>query len=238
VAWSPDGRTLAAITGDPKGNTSQVGHLYEWNAGNEQLLVSIQRAQFGDRVAFSPDGSQVATSWGDPHVIIYDVRSKRVARTLITKQGDQSLAYTHDGTLATGSWAGIVQLWNPASGAQLGRPTLVAAAPTTDISFDPSGDTFVTSGGSDGFPKLWTTSTLQQLGSDLPGDPGAWVNQAYTPDGRDIIVVSQTGRGWIWPATLGQWEQRACQVAGRNLTQEEWSRYVTGKPYSTICPGA
>jgi hypothetical protein len=150
--------------------------------------------------------------------------------------GRDATRNTPGGQLATGSAAGIVQLWNPSTGAELGRPTQVAPATTTNISFDPGGDTFVTSGGGDGIPKLWTTSTLQQLGSDFPGDPGAWLNQAYTPDGREIIVVSQTGRGWVWPATLPAWEHRACQVAGRNLTHEEWSRFVAGKPYTTVCP--
>lgn len=84
-------------------------------------------------------------------------------------------------------------------------------------------------------PRRRTTATLQQLGSDFPGDPGSWLNQAYTPDGRGIIVVSQSGRGWIWPATPSAWKQHACSVAGRNLTREEWSRYVTGKAYSRIC---
>jgi WD40 repeat protein len=65
------------------------------------------------------------------------------------------------------------------------------------ISFDPSGRTFVTSGGSDGVPKLWSTSTLQQLGSDFPGHPGAWLNAVYTPGGSRIIVFSYTGRGWV-----------------------------------------
>ena len=83
------------------------------------------------------------------------------------------------------------------------------------------------------------TTRVRSSSSDpiSPVTLGRGVNQAHTPDGRSIIVVSQSGRGWIWPATLGAWEQRACKVAGRNLTTEEWRRYVTGKPYSTICPG-
>ena len=236
VGWSANGRAVAAITSDVTGPNTQQGWLYLVNASTGHPLVApVKRPQFGDRVALSPDSNMVATSWGDNRVIIYSTSSGRVQRVLRTEGTYAVLAYTPAGEFATGTGSGIVQLWNPRTGAALSRPTQVAPAATTNISFDPTGRTFVTSGGSDGIPKLWTTATLQQLGSDFPGDPGSWLNQAYTPDGRDIIVVSQTGRGWIWPATLTAWEQHACNVAGRNLSPEEWSRYVTGKAYSRIC---
>ena len=121
------------------------------------------------------------------------------------------------------------------TGGEVGTPTQVAAAPVAGIAFDPSGDTFVTSGGSDGVAKLWSTRTLQQLGADLPGAPGTWLGAEYTPSGRDIVVVSRSDQGWIWPARLSDWEAQACRVAGRNLTREEWSRYVGGRSYATVC---
>jgi WD40 repeat protein len=236
VGWSANGRAVAAITSDVTGPNSQEGWFYLVNARTgHPLAAPVKRPQFGDRVAFSPDSATVATSWGDDRVIIYGTSSGRVQRVLRTKGTDAALSYSPAGVFATGTGSGIVQLWNPRTGEPLSRPTQVAPAPTTTISFNPTGTTFITSGGSDGIPKLWTTATLQQLGSDLPGDPGSWLNQSYTPDGRHIIVVSQSGRGWIWPATLAAWEQHACSVAGRNLTPEEWSRYVTGRAYSRIC---
>jgi WD40 repeat protein len=236
VAWSANGRAVAAITSDVTGPNTQDGWFYLLSAPTgHPLSAPVKRPQFGDRVAFSPDGTTIATSWGDNRVIMYNTSSGHVDRVLRTDGTYAVLAYSPTGDLATGTGSGIVQLWNPHTGVALSRPTQVAPASTTNISFDPTGKTFVTSGGSDGIPKLWTTATLQQLGSDFPGDPGSWLNQAFTPDGRDIIVVSQTGRAWAWPATLGAWERHACAVADRDLTREEWSRYVTGKAYSTIC---
>jgi WD40 repeat protein len=236
VGWSANGRVVVAITSDATGPNTQEGWFYLVNAGTgHPLAAPVKRLQFGDRVAFSPDSTTVAASWGDDRVIMFSTSTGRAQRVLRTDGTDAVLAYSPTGEFATGTGSGIVQLWNPRTGAALSRPTQVAPAPTTNISFNPTGNTFITSGGSDGIPKLWTTATLQQLGSDFPGDPGSWLNQAYTPDGRNIVVVSQTGRAWIWPATLSAWEQHACDVAGRNLTSEEWSRYVTGKAYSRIC---
>jgi WD40 repeat protein len=145
------------------------------------------------------------------------------------------VTFAPDGTLASGSWSGIVSLWNPHTGQAVAHPVLTEAAPVSSISFDPTGDTFATVGGSSGTPRLWTTSTLQQFGSDLPGGQGRWGNAAFTPDGRSLLVVFDDGTADRWPVTVAAWEQQACKVAGRSLTSEEWARFVRGHTYSTTC---
>ncbi len=166
-----------------------------------------------------------------------DPGTGHVLRTLRPETGANALAFAPDGTLATGSWAGIVTLWNPRTGASIGHPTLVAPAPVASIAFDPSGKTFATAAGPSGHAKLWASATLQQVGSDLPGGDGLWGRAAYTPDGRTLFVVFADGSASRWPVTSSAWEAHACAVAGRNLTREEWSRFVTGQPYATTCPG-
>jgi hypothetical protein len=64
---------------------------------------------------------------------------------------------------------------------------------------------------------------------------GLWSDAIFTPDGRALIAVYDDGRGTIWPTTLRAWEQHACAVAARTLTRAEWTRYVTGHPYSRVC---
>ena len=95
---------------------------------------------------------------------------------------------------------------------------------------------FATAGGSDGLAKLWATSTARQFGSNLPGNPGRWGNAIFTPDGKNLIVVYDDGTGFVWPVWLPAWQAHACAVAGRNLTREEWSRYVPGHAYAAVCP--
>jgi len=31
-------------------------------------------------------------------------------------------------------------------------------------------------------------------------------------------------------------ENNACAVAGRNLTHDDWSQFITGYKYSQVCP--
>ena len=92
-------------------------------------------------------------------------------------------------------------------------------------------------GGSDGLAKLWTTKTKQQFGAAFPGNPGQFGSVRYTPDGSKLIVVYQDGKAFVWPVSLRAWADHACAVAGRNLTREEWSRFVGGHRYVNVCPG-
>ena len=135
------------------------------------------------------------------------------------------------------SFAGIVQLWNTATGQAVGHPLHADSLPIASIAFDPSGARFVTTGGSDGTAKLWFTSTLQQEGAALQGDsPTSWGNAAFSSGGRKLIVAYDNGQALEWPVTPASWEQHACAVAGRNLSREEWARFVTDYSYASVCP--
>src|SRR5262249_56578508 len=123
---------------------------------------------------------------------IYDATTGRRERSLHLYGGRQAegvystLAFAPNGTLATGTVYGILQLWNPQTGVSVGGPRLVASAPVSSIAFAPSGNVLATTGGSDGLTKLWVTRGLQQFGSDLPGSSGYWGNAMYTSDGSKL----------------------------------------------------
>jgi hypothetical protein len=87
-------------------------------------------------------GTTVGVAHEDSTVALLDARTGRTERILhlAGAPGFSAAAFSPDGTLATGTWAGILQRWKPASGTQIGAPTLVAAAPVASISFDPAGE--------------------------------------------------------------------------------------------------
>ena len=41
----------------------------------------------------------------------------------------------------------------------------------------------------------------------------------------------------LWDVSTQGWSDRACRIAGRNLTYDEWLRYLgKDKPYAKVCP--
>jgi WD40 repeat protein len=253
LTFSPDGQFLAASDSSTSNEAaSAIGPLAQhgnhvdwlaiWRASNGRLVVGQTLLGAGPSpygvLAFSPHGKLLAASRPDGSVQILDPSTGQFRQTLHPLGADEtvSLSFAPDGTLATGTRGGIIQLWNPASGDQIAGPVAVAAGPVTSIAFDPTGQRFATTGGQDGTVKLWSSSTLQQEGTALNTEQGVATTATFGLGGKALLVVDGHGHGFTWPTSLPAWEQRACTVAGRNLTRAEWARYLPGHPYTQVCP--
>jgi WD40 repeat protein/class 3 adenylate cyclase len=217
-----------------------------WRDGRlvrKPLNLSTSGNPASDLVALTADGATAAVAPNppggqSPRVLVIDALTGGVERTITVQNASGSvtaLAFAPDGTLATGNWSGIVNLWNPRTGQPIGHPTLVAPAPVASIAFSPDGTRFATSGGSSGGTRIWETATQQQLGADFPGGAGQWGTVAYTPDSRFLLSLFGDGTAYRWPVSPSAWANHACEVAGRNFTPEEWSRFVGGRSYSKVC---
>ena len=242
VAFSPRGDLVAAVAANQSaaGPNIPIGLAAVWQASSGRLRWKrIHRQGPADALGFARDDKRLALSFEVGPVggidQLVDPRTGKIERILRPIDSSLSMAFSPDGTLATGTWSGIVQRWDASSGKALGHPVLAVPAPVGSISFDASGAELATGGGSDGFVKLWETATLQQLGSTFPGSPGRWANALFTPDGAKLVTLYEDGRGAVWPATPRAWEEHACSVAGRDFTREEWSRYVSGRSYERTC---
>jgi len=234
IAFDHGGDLVAAADEAYRGNTP-LGTLELWRVDGRQVAkVRLDSPTYA--VAFSPDGTLVAVGTDSGKAVLVDTATGKVERTILPLGGSvTAVAFSPAGTLGTGTWAGIVQLWNPATGKEIGKPVLAQPSPIASLDFDAKGDTFSTSGGSDGTAKLWTTATLQQVGSAFQSDPSQWGTARFTPDGSHLVVLYGDGTGFVWPTTVAAWAAHACVVAGRNLTREEWRRYVPHRSYGPVC---
>ena len=236
LSFAPDEPLVAAV--DQRRTSGQTrGRLAIWRTDTGERSSPVDLPAEGRSIAFSPDGDKLAVGLDDGQVLVIDAATRHVAHSLHpTGAPNVALAFAPDGTLLTGSWAGTVQRWDAASGEELGRATLVSAGPVGSISFGRDGGLFATTGLADGRAKLWTASPTQQLGASFNHPPGAQAgNAAITADGRTLIVVYDDGSGAVWPLSIDTWKRHACAVAGRNLTREEWARFITGHAYRATC---
>jgi hypothetical protein len=60
---------------------------------------------------------------------------------------------------------------------------------------------------------------------------------AYRPGGTELLVSAIDGRTWTIDTRLSTWTDRACEIAGRNLTKAEWRLWFPDRPYAVSCPG-
>jgi WD40 repeat protein len=88
---------------------------------------------------------------------------------------------------------------------------------------------------------LWDLVHRQTLGSLLTGGTttiaGYVLSVAFSRDGTTLASSSWGGLIGLWDLNVESWEQRACRIANRNLTVQEWTQYLGDEPYRRTCPG-
>jgi WD40 repeat protein len=180
----------------------------------------------------------ISTGWDTGgYFVIWDAAAQRVVNTVrADDQGVLTADISSDGrALLTGGQTGIARLWDLQTGAPLGAPLtgLGGFADTVDLA--PDGRTAV---GADaaGSVLLWDVPTRSTIGDAFPGPmAGRTVAAAFTTDGHNVVVVSDTGAGWVWDVDQSDWLQRACAVAGRSFTSQEWQTFLPERPYHATC---
>ena len=54
-------------------------------------------------------------------------------------------------------------------------------------------------------------------------------------DGRHLLMTAGNGEGAVWDIDPESWKQRACAIANRTLTREEWEEFLPGRTYEPAC---
>jgi RNA polymerase sigma factor (sigma-70 family) len=197
VAWSPDGKILAA------GDDSGTLRLYDVQAS--KLMATLDMKNSGDitALAFAPGGKMLAAagSGGDPSkVIIWDLASRTVAAELTeTTVGVSSLGYTADGKTLISSLRDRVSFWDME--ARKLRSTIVSQQKNVNCAaITPDGKLLAT-GSSDKTVVLWDVATGKPLAT-LQGHAGSLASLSFSADGRLLLAVRTALNGVrLWELT-------------------------------------
>jgi WD40 repeat protein len=214
VAYSDDaGLLIAACEG---------GSLHYWH---KDVAMGVRgadgsphvvKAHHGPATAVVAAKGLIASAGVDGKVLLWDLPSEKIVRTLDAATVVRSLAASPDGKLlASAGDNGIVQLWDPATG-KPGLKLEGAKDWLLAVAISPDAKT-VAAGGYDGKLRLWESATGKLLAEVAAQPPPAsntpaaaqppanvvWA-LAFSPDGKQIVAAGSDAGVYLFQATDGK----------------------------------
>ncbi len=201
VAFSPDGKTLAAA-GDNEAITL-------WGVKTRQRigLPLVGHTDVLNGVAFSPDGQTLASASRDHSVRLWSVAQHRQVGAPLTHVGDvNSVDFSPDGHTLASAGSDGVRVWRVAGPYALG--VLPAGAPNAlSVAFSPDDRTVAwtddhapTSKSGKTSPTVYLWDTSRQRVVETISAPTDNVNSlAFGPGGRMLAWAAEADHSvWIW----------------------------------------
>ena len=236
LAFRPDGQLLASNT--------PGAEIVFWDVAGQTPLDPplIGHKDHVTSLAFSPDGKQLAAGDMAEKVLLWDTakRMQMGSRPLCefnnpTFSPVLSVAFSSKWQVAAAGRDPKIRLCNTndlSSGPSVPRLEKHKAE-VTSLAFSPNGETLA-SASKDGALILWDVTSAQFVYSLLSGSADGGNCKpisavAFNVDGSRL--VSAGSEVLVWDLSVEGWRTRACKIAGRNFTEEEWARYLPDESY-------
>jgi len=229
VAIQPGNRLLASA-----GDDGAV-RLWEIATATEARLLARGDAR-ATALQFSLDGAQLAVGDSDGVVTIWQIDQPDATPTR-WQAGDRELstvAFSPDATrVAAGDLGGRVWVWELAEPGRAARVWDAHANEVNMVTFGADRNQLMTAS-ADSTVRLWHLDAALPIPAVLTGHRES-VNSVVYADGM-IFTASTDGTLRRWLLAPDDLAARACMVAGRNLAQEEWRRFLPDIPCRATCP--
>jgi WD40 repeat protein len=198
LAFAPKGDRVAAAV-------FRQSKAYIWDLGSDKQIAKLKHKEIYG-LAFSPDGTRLATVGWDEFVRFWDAhtgeaRIQAQVQDPTKKNGGDPRMYAvsyspHDGLLATAQLDGKVRIWN----ADDMTPRVEFQVPHRFVygamCFSPDG-LWVATGAQDGTVTLWDSMTGEKVW-ELGRHRGDVYTVGFGRDNRTLLTGGDDGIGYLW----------------------------------------
>ena len=227
----------AKVTGTPAGGSESmpVNSLAYIQGGTVLAVARGEKVEFFDadaggtalepikagRVEVSPDGSVLVTATDEGDLTLRDPATGRPTGPEITGPSGRpnNIVLSDDNTRM------LVATRNDAALSQRDF--------TADAEYAPDAIRLPTD------VHLYDVDSARQIGRTLRlalPENAPYLAATLRPDGGQLAVATEHGVQ-LWDLDPGAWRDAACRLAGRNLSRDEWDRYMPpDEPYRATCP--
>ncbi|MBE2200574.1 MAG: hypothetical protein IAE79_18315 [Anaerolinea sp.] len=238
LTFSADGQQIAAAT------TGK--NLYLWNLAHDEPQTL---SGFRDRLhtlVFSPDRRYLAAAdeGNSLSIYVWDLQGDLTAPRVINSGHELwvgALAFSADGRLlASAGYDDLdIHIWNLDDPGEPARTFSGHADWVLSLAFSPDGHVLA-SGSWDRTIRLWDLGTPENdvSSSILKGHERQVRQVSFSPAGDVLASASQDNTARLWIVGIEQFAAIGCEEVRRNLSLDEWVRYVRGIPktYALTCP--
>jgi WD40 repeat protein len=231
---SPDGKYIVTILESDAFDPEERHAAWVWEVASGRHVFSLPHKDHVTGVAFSPDGKFLATG-GQNVVKLWDTSSYTHVRDLSISGSIWSIDFSPDGRhFIVGTAFGGATLVEFSSGRELKE---AGSGKVTAVAFTPD-RTFVATGGRGGFDhpaSVFEVETGREAGRLLHGEVSTAID-AFSPDGEFVVTTAyRWSSAHVWRLHSKDAVADACARLSRNLTPDEWQRYIGREPYRRTC---
>ncbi len=223
ASWSSDSLQVAVLN-------AVDGMVGIWDVSTGKMIRQVTD-QATAEVAWSPDGTRLATSMRDGSIVIWDLSNDQQIATIPHQGGFVSdFDWNPDATrLVACDQSGNVTVWD----AQTGEVVLGSLSGHTDVVFtvnwSPDGESILTSS-FDGTSRIYDAKTGRSLRT-LRGHVSRVFGNAWNPDSRSAATVSLDSRLIIWDLDQDRQTENVIAAHRQQLVGLDYSpdgkRFVT-----------
>jgi WD40 repeat protein len=240
VELSPDAQGL--VTGSRSADGEPFDSIAVWDAATGELLSTPELPDdFDVFSALHPGGDVIWLGGRDtqgPVALRFDATSGRLLEPplrhgtaeqigALAEETVTSMAVTSDGNLlVTGGSDRKIHAWNLDTMRRTGGSFVGHNEAVTGLAFIEDDERLISTD-LDLFVNYWDVSERLLITSF--GGPSDGISDiALSPDGSTLAVASEDDFVHTWTLDANDWIERACLLAGRNMTQAEWKLYGRG----------